>query len=283
MFQKTPCPRRGWDIHSEFWKGERGFTLLVLPMHSHKIKRSSLKEKYNGFDLTKLGVRIFKVEQLGVLFSTFYFRTCIFSDILNTRVSPPVSAYDEYKYCCQHTIVINYARDKQIYIPLYIPTEWSTFAYLLNQLTSLPYLKAVCLSLWDTRVQVNKKHLVVLKQIQQEAIVKPLLLTSQGSHGDPMGRGGGLSLGALRSGSNDKARREPPPPVPKMIQQSSQLGEWVKWSSRLVSNKQVFGQGPNTWGVHNTRSLTVMEHQFAATVHKTMNLYLAQQNTGIWQ
>lgn len=30
------------------------------------------------------------------------------------------------------------------------------------------------------------------------------------------------------------------------------------------------------WGVYNTGSLTVMEPQFAATVHKTMNLYLAQ-------
>lgn len=101
------------------------FCFPALPTYSYKIRSASVKEKYSGFDLTKLGIKIFKVEQLGVLFLTFYFCTCIFFNIriLNTRVSPPASAYDEYLYCCRQAMVINYARDKQIYIPLYVPTE----------------------------------------------------------------------------------------------------------------------------------------------------------------
>lgn len=50
---------------------------------------------------------------------------------------------------------------------------------------------------------------MVLKQIQQEVIVKSLFFTSQGTDRDPKGREDGLSLGALRSGANDESHREP--------------------------------------------------------------------------
>lgn len=50
---------------------------------------------------------------------------------------------------------------------------------------------------------------MVLKQIQQEAIVKSLFFTGQGTDRDPKGRRDRLSLGALRSRANVETHREP--------------------------------------------------------------------------
>lgn len=105
---------------------------------------------------------------------------------------------------------------------------------------------------------------MVLEQIQQEAIVKPLFFTSQGTDRNPKGRDG-LSLGALRSGANDESCREPPSTRDNSAKQP--VGRLDKMEFQPPFQQAIVGTGTNLiWWVHNTGSLTVTEPQFAATV-----------------
>lgn len=72
----TQWDPEGWE---EFHPS--GFAFLrrqCIAKHTHKIKSASLEVKSSGFDLTKPRIEIFKAEQFGILFLTFYFGTCIF-------------------------------------------------------------------------------------------------------------------------------------------------------------------------------------------------------------
>lgn len=113
---------------------------------------------------------------------------------------------------------------------------------------------------------------MVLKQIQQEAIVKPLLFTSQGTNRDPKGRRDGLSLEALRLKAGDESHMEAPSTQDNSAKQP--VGQLDKTESQPHFQQAIIGTETNlTWWVHSTGSLTVAEPQFAAIVHNTMHLW----------
>lgn len=112
---------------------------------------------------------------------------------------------------------------------------------------------------------------MVLKQIQQEAVVKPLLFTSQGTNRDPKGRGDGLSLGDLRSKAGDEPLMEVPSTQDKSAKQPVEQLDKTEFQPHF--QQAIVGTGINLiWWVRSTGSLTVAEPKFAATVHSTMNL-----------
>lgn len=112
---------------------------------------------------------------------------------------------------------------------------------------------------------------MVLKQIQQEPIVKLLFFTSQGTDRDSKGRGDGLSLGGLRSGANDESHSEPLGTQDNSAKQP--VGQLDKTEFQPHFQQVTVGTGTGLiWWVHNTGSLTVMEPQFAGTVQNTINL-----------
>lgn len=110
---------------------------------------------------------------------------------------------------------------------------------------------------------------MVLKQIQQEAVVKPLFFTSQGTDRDPKGRTNGFSFGALIPRASDAST----PLVPEIIHQCSQPGNWIRQCSGLISNQQLLRQKSSPLGGgHNIGNPTVTEPQNATLVHIPLNL-----------
>lgn len=90
---------------------------------------------------------------------------------------------------------------------------------------------------------------MVLKQIQQEAIVKPLLFASQRTDRDPKGRGDGLSLGACRPGAKDESHKEPPSTQDNSAKQPA--GRLDKTQCQPHFPQAIVGTGTDLiWWVH---------------------------------